>query len=114
MCVRPRGYQTDSKLARRFALRLVGRTETVQNESVRLSQEGKEVLMSIHLIHIRDRETRERAIQEMLNVRESWVSFPKDVFGVTDEHIGALTNKGIPFDYVSKTPANATSTPLQS
>jgi hypothetical protein len=70
----------------------------------------REPMASIHLIHIGDRKARERALEEFLKVREPWVSFPKNVLGVTTEHIEALRNNSISFDYVSKTAPNGTST----
>jgi hypothetical protein len=69
----------------------------------------RQAAMSIHLIHIPDRKVRERALKELLKVRENLVSFPKNVLGVTDEHIGALKAMAIPFDYVSRTAPNGTS-----
>ena len=66
-------------------------------------------MASIHLIHIAERKAREQALKEFLKVREPWVSFPRNVLGVTAEHIEALRDKNISFDYVSKTAPNGTS-----
>jgi len=69
--------------------------------------------MPVHLIRIPDRKARELALKELLNVHENWVSFPKNVLGLTDAHISVLKNKAIPFDYVSRTAPNGTSTSVQ-
>jgi hypothetical protein len=71
-------------------------------------------MATIHLIHIPDRKAREQALREFLGVRETWVSFAGNILGVTNEHIQALVNKNIPFDYVSKTSPNGSTAPVQS
>jgi hypothetical protein len=55
---------------------------------------------SIHLIRIPDREARKRAIQAFLDVREAWMGFPDDLFGVCSEHVEALRRAQIPFEDV--------------
>jgi len=60
-------------------------------------------MASIHLIHIADRKAREKALKEFLKVREPWVSFPRNVLGVTAQHIEALRDKNISFDNVRLT-----------
>jgi hypothetical protein len=64
--------------------------------------------MSIHLIRIPDRKARELALPELIRVRDNWVSFPKNVYGVTDAHVSALKDRAIPFDYVSRTGPDGT------
>jgi uncharacterized protein (DUF433 family) len=53
---------------------------------------------SIHLIHIPDREARIRAIKAFLDVREAWMCFPDNLFGLCSEHLAALTRSQIPFE----------------
>lgn len=57
---------------------------------------------SIHLIRIPDKDARARAIQAFLDVREMWMSFPGELFGVSSEHVAALTRSKVPFEDVSK------------
>jgi hypothetical protein len=57
---------------------------------------------SIHLIRIPDKDARVRAIQAFLDVHEMWMSFPGDLFGVSGEHLAALTKSSIPFEDASK------------
>jgi hypothetical protein len=59
---------------------------------------------AIHLIGFDDREKRVRAIGAFRKVRQSYVRFPSDIFGVTNEHISALEKAKIPFLYVSREP----------
>jgi hypothetical protein len=60
---------------------------------------------SIHLIRFADRAARLRAIRAFYKVRVSYVRFPGDVMGITDEHHRALKKARIPFIYVSKKPS---------
>jgi hypothetical protein len=62
---------------------------------------------SIHLIRIAAREARERAFRTLLDTDEMWVRFPGDVMGVSSRQVEALQKHCIPFDWVSKTPADA-------
>lgn len=68
---------------------------------------------TIHIIHIPDREARKRAFKAFLDIRETWVRFPGNRLGVTNEHVRALEKENIPFDYASKPPRNGTPTPIQ-
>lgn len=66
---------------------------------------------SIHLIRFPDKETREHAIGVFHGVRVTRVRFPGDIMGVTDQHIQALKEARIPFQYVSKEPSNGQNSP---
>ncbi len=57
---------------------------------------------SVHLIHIRDKDARKRAIEAFLNVRETWLSFPGNLLGVSSDHIEALKKAQIPFEDASQ------------
>jgi hypothetical protein len=70
--------------------------------------------MGIHLIRIPDRNAREQAMDAFLVVRETWMSFRDNVFGVTTEHVQALEKQKIPFQYLSKAPGNGTPASVQS
>jgi hypothetical protein len=67
---------------------------------------------SVHLIKFPDRESRVRAIGVFRDVQVTRVRFPGDIMGVADEHIQALTKANIPFQYVSKEPANGKGSPV--
>jgi hypothetical protein len=69
-------------------------------------------MASIHLIRIADREARKRAIQAFLGVRESWMSFPDDLFGLSTTHVEALKNAHIPFEETAAASQNG-KTPVQ-
>jgi hypothetical protein len=56
-----------------------------------------------HLIRIREQEW-ERAFTAFLRVPAARVTFPGNVMGVTEQHIRALKEEGIPFEYVSQAP----------
>ena len=60
---------------------------------------------TIHLIRIPDKAARHQAIAKFLDVRESWVSFPNHVWGITSEHLRQLQEAQPPiaFEWVSKT-----------
>ncbi len=60
-----------------------------------------------HLIRLRDRDDRKRAIKAFLNVRDERVVLPGHQMIVTEEHIRALQREQIPFEYLSKTAPNA-------
>jgi hypothetical protein len=64
---------------------------------------------SIHLIRIPDEATQARAIAVFHKVPFTRVRLPGNLMGVTDEHISALKQANIPFEYVSKEPANGQS-----
>jgi hypothetical protein len=66
---------------------------------------------SIHLIRIPDKQSRIRAIAAFENVPITRVRLPGDIMGVTDEHIAALKQANVPFEYVSKEPANGQGSP---
>lgn len=67
---------------------------------------------SIHLIRIPDREARKRAINAFLDVRESWMSFPGDLFGLSSAHVEALKTAKVPFEEASASQRNG-KTPVQ-
>jgi hypothetical protein len=69
----------------------------------------EDVMGSVHLIRIPDEKDRIRAIGPLSEVQITRVRLPGDIFGVTDEHIEALKKANIPFQYVSKEPANGQS-----
>ena len=56
---------------------------------------------SIHLIRIPDREARKRALKAFLDVRDAWMAFPDNLFGVCSEHVDALIKAQIPFEAVA-------------
>jgi hypothetical protein len=62
------------------------------------------------LIRIEDEKDQERALGVFLRVRAARVTFPGDIMGVTEEHIRALEQAHIRFQYVSKAP-NGRETP---
>lgn len=59
-----------------------------------------------HLIRLRARDNRKRAIKAFLNVRDERVVLPGHQMVVTDEHIRALEREQIPFEFVSNTASN--------
>ncbi|HEV3119866.1 MAG TPA: hypothetical protein VGY58_22595 [Gemmataceae bacterium] len=61
--------------------------------------------MGIHLIRFANRDARLRAIRAFYKVPASYVRFPDDILGITDEHHNALKKARIPFTYVSKKPS---------
>jgi hypothetical protein len=63
-------------------------------------------MASIHLIRIADREARKRAIKTFLGVRESWMSFPGDLFGLSSAHVEALKNAQVPFEETAASQRN--------
>jgi hypothetical protein len=67
---------------------------------------------SIHLIRIPDREARKRALQAFVGVRDAWMGFPDNLFGVCSEHVEALKQSQIPFENVAGSERNG-KTPLQ-
>jgi hypothetical protein len=71
---------------------------------------------SVHLIHIGDLEERKRAIIALIDVREAWLSFPGDVFGITGRHLEALrqANPPIQFETAKKAHLNGQNAPVQS
>jgi len=61
---------------------------------------------SIHLIRIPERDDRKRAMQAFLDVREAWMGFPDNVFGVCSDHVEALKKCHIPFEDASYSKKN--------
>jgi hypothetical protein len=53
---------------------------------------------SIHLIRIPDKDARKRAIKAFLDIRDTWVSFPGNLLGVSSDHLEALKKSQIPFE----------------
>ena len=51
-----------------------------------------------------DREARKRAIKAFLGVRESWMSFPGDLFGLSSAHVEALKIAEVPFEEATASP----------
>ena len=71
---------------------------------------------SVHIIHIGDRKEMERAIEAFLDVRESWLSFPGNVLGITGTHLDALrhANPPVQFETAQRAHLNGQNSPLQS
>jgi len=61
--------------------------------------------MSIHLIRIPDKESRIRALAIFGRIQKNRVRLPGDIMGVTGEHVQVLRDAQIPFEFVSKQPA---------
>jgi hypothetical protein len=70
-------------------------------------------MATIHILHIPEKQARERAMKAFLGVRETWVSMRGNLFGVTTEHVQALEKEHIPFEYASKPPVNNAPAPSQ-
>jgi hypothetical protein len=69
-------------------------------------------MASIYLIRIAHREARKRAIKAFLGVRESWMSFPGDLFGLCSAHVEALKAAQVPFEEAPASDRNG-KTPIQ-
>jgi hypothetical protein len=59
-------------------------------------------MASIHFIRIPDREARKQAIKAFMGVRENWVCFPGNLYGLTTEHVQALERDQVPFERIPK------------
>jgi hypothetical protein len=63
--------------------------------------------VTVHLIHIGDREERKRAMRAFVDVPENWVSLPGNILGVTSKHLDALRGLNPPVQFETATKAHA-------
>jgi hypothetical protein len=64
-------------------------------------QEGNTMSLT-HLIRLPDREEYKKAIEAFLGVREKRKALPDFRMLVTNEHLAALRQKGVKFDFLSQ------------
>src|SRR5262245_54371089 len=63
-------------------------------------------MAGLHLIRFRKTKDHQRGLMVCLETGHQFVGLPGDSLGVTDEHIKALEQAKVPFQYLSKTGPN--------